>query len=182
MSLSITLGKSVLELIQGDITEQDTDAVVNAANSGLMGGGGVDGAIHKAAGPGLKEECKRIVASQGRLPPGQAVITSAGRMKAKHVIHTVGPIYSGAPKDPYILADCYKNSLALAEKQSLQSVAFPSISTGAYRYPLNEAAPVALSAVADFLRQNATTLRLVRFVLYSEQAYAAYEQAAKALS
>ena len=147
-----------------------------------MGGGGVDGAIHRAAGPSLKEACRVIVERQGRLPPGQAVITSAGNLPARYVIHTVGPIYSGRGEDPKTLASCYRTSLALAEEKGLASVAFPSISTGAYRYPLDEAAEVALGAVADFLRNQACTVKLVRFVLFGDRAYRAYEEAAQSLS
>ena len=178
MTYSIHINDRVLELVQGDITEQDTDAIVNAANSGLRGGGGVDGAIHRAAGRLLDEECRAIIARQGRLPAGQAVITSGGNLPARHVIHTVGPIYSGNPKDPVVLADCYRNSLMVAEQENLRSVAFPSISTGAYRYPLELASVVALRAVSGFLENQARSLRIVRFVLFSKAAYDAYEQAA----
>jgi O-acetyl-ADP-ribose deacetylase (regulator of RNase III) len=177
---SIRVGEARLEVVQGDITAESTDAVVNAANSGLLGGGGVDGAIHRAGGPAILEECKRIRAERGRLPAGQAVITTAGRMKARHVIHTVGPVYGGSKDDPVVLASCYRGSLAKAALHKLESVAFPSISTGAYGYPVDEAAPVALRAVKAFL-EGESTVRLVRFVLFDQQTLAAYEQALASL-
>ncbi|MBI2851358.1 MAG: O-acetyl-ADP-ribose deacetylase [Chloroflexi bacterium] len=144
-----------LSLIQGDITEQATDAIVNAANSSLMGGGGVDGAIHRAGGPAILDECKQIVARQGRLPTGKAVITGVGNLKARFVIHTVGPVWRGGNQgEPELLASAYTESLKLAAEKNLRSVSFPSISTGAYGYPLPEAANVALNAVASFLKQQ----------------------------
>jgi O-acetyl-ADP-ribose deacetylase (regulator of RNase III) len=171
------INSTVLFLIQGDITEQSTDAIVNAANSSLMGGGGVDGAIHRAGGPAILEECKKIRAEKGRLPPGQAVITTAGRLPARFVIHTVGPVWhGGTSNEAETLASAYKESLALAVKQSLTSVCFPSISTGAFGYPLAEAARVAIKAVTDFLRQD-TTLKQVIFVLFDQRTFAAYRQA-----
>lgn len=182
MAKGLTIGKTRLEIVQGDITQETTDAIVNAANSSLMGGGGVDGAIHRAGGPAILEECKQIVKRQGRLPPGRAVITTAGKMKAKHVIHTVGPVYSGSPEDPKTLASCYRESLRLADEHKLRSVSFPAISTGAYGYPMEEAARVALNAVAEYLRENAGTgIELVRFVLFGDRAFEAFTAAADKL-
>jgi len=164
-------------LIQGDITRQDTDAIVNAANSSLMGGGGVDGAIHRAGGEAILEECKQIVAKQGRCPTGQAVITSGGKLKAKYVIHTVGPIWRGGENnEQQLLADAYRNSLALAREHNIKTIAFPSISTGAYRFPIEQAARIALNTVEDFLNEHAG-FQQVRFVLFSEQDLIIYQNA-----
>jgi len=171
------IGTSILELVQGDITTQDTEAIVNAANAGLLGGGGVDGAIHRAGGPQILEECRRL----GGCPPGQARITSGGRLKARHVIHTVGPVYYGGNRsEATILANAYRNSLLLASERGIRSVAFPSLSTGAYGYPLELAAPVALSTVISYVQQH-QDIELVRFVLYGNEAYSAYEKALAAL-
>ena len=169
---------SAIKLIQGDITQQQTDAIVNAANSSLMGGGGVDGAIHRAGGPEILKQCKEIVARQGQLPTGQAVITSAGNMKARYIIHTVGPIWhSGNRNEQQLLADAYHNSLKLATENNLKSISFPSISTGAYRFPIDQAAVVALKTVNAFLQNQ--PLDEVRFVLFSAadlaEAQKAYE-------
>jgi O-acetyl-ADP-ribose deacetylase (regulator of RNase III) len=174
----VTINQARLAIIQGDITNQATDAIVNAANPGLMGGGGVDGAIHRAGGPAILEECKQIVAGQGRLPTGKAVITSGGNLPARHVIHTVGPIWQGGNKDEAaLLASAYKESLKLAAAYNLTSVSFPSISTGAYGYPLAEAARVALKAVVSFLREKVTSVREVVFVLFDSRSYEAYASA-----
>ena len=167
------IGQTRLTLTEGDITAQDTDAIVNAANSRLAGGGGVDGAIHRAGGPAIMEECRKL----GGCPTGQAVITTGGNLKAAKVIHTVGPIYRGAPKDAELLASCYRNSLALAKRYDLKTVAFPSISTGAYGYPLDQAARVALDAVSGWLGENPGALGEVRFVLFGNQAFQAYQKA-----
>jgi O-acetyl-ADP-ribose deacetylase (regulator of RNase III) len=168
--------KATLELLQGDITDQDTEAIVNAANRSLLGGGGVDGAIHRAAGPQLLAECRTL----GGCQTGDAKITKGYRLKAKHVIHTVGPIYhSEGKKAPELLASCYRRSLELASENKLISVAFPSISTGAYGYPLEEAAPIALRTVMDYLK-NHPDIQLVRFVLFGKEAYQAYQEALKA--
>jgi O-acetyl-ADP-ribose deacetylase (regulator of RNase III) len=175
-------GASRLELVQGDITRQDTDGIVNAANSSLLGGGGVDGAIHRAGGPAILEECRRLRERlpQG-LPPGEAVITGAGRMACRHVIHTVGPIWSGGGRgEADTLACCYQRSLALAAQHGLASLAFPSISTGAYGYPVEQAARVALRAVLGALR-DASSVRLVRFVLFGASDLAVYKTALEAL-
>ncbi len=164
-----------LSLIQGDITEQDTDAIVNAANPSLMGGGGVDGAIHRAGGPAILDECKQIVAKQGRLPTGKAVITTGGNLKAKHVIHTVGPIWDGGDRnEAELLASAYRESLKLAAERNLTSISFPSVSTGAYGYPLDKAARIALRAVVSFLKEKPASLKEVNFVLFNSSTYESY--------
>jgi O-acetyl-ADP-ribose deacetylase (regulator of RNase III) len=168
---------AMLSIVQGDITQQDTDAIVNAANSSLMGGGGVDGAIHRAGGPAILEECKQIVARQGRLPAGQAVITTAGKMHARHVIHTVGPIWrGGSGGEAELLASAYRESLKLAAGNNLSSISFPSISTGAYSYPLEEAAGIAVKTVASFLKES-TSIKEVVFVLFDSRTFEAYAAA-----
>lgn len=167
-----------LRLVRGDITLQNTDAIVNAANSSLMGGGGVDGAIHRAGGPAILEECRQIVARQGRLATGRAVITNGGNLAAKHVIHTVGPVWHGGHQgEPELLAGAYRESLKLAVSERLASIAFPSISTGAYGYPVNRAAGVAINTVNDFLKGDPGTLREVLFVLFDGRAFAAFRRA-----
>jgi O-acetyl-ADP-ribose deacetylase len=179
--IEIKMGKGTITLKEGDITQQGTDAIVNAANSGLMGGGGVDGAIHAAGGPRILEECVQIVKRIGRLPPGQAVITTAGDMPAKFVIHTVGPIWRGGTKgEAQILASCYTQSLRLAQDEGLRSISFPSVSTGAYGYPLDLAAKVALKAVKEFLEQN-SGIDEVFFVLWGKESFEAYDKALCAL-
>jgi O-acetyl-ADP-ribose deacetylase (regulator of RNase III) len=171
----LDLGKARLGLIQGDITKQEVDAVVNAANSGLMGGGGVDGAIHRAGGPTILEECRQIIARIGRLPTGKAVITTGGNLKARYVIHTVGPVWHGGSRgESELLASAYSESLKLAAERKLKTVAFPSISTGAYGYPIAEAANIALSTVIVFLRGEAPSLEKVLFVLYDTNTYNTY--------
>lgn len=153
------------------------DAIVNAANSGLRGGGGVDGAIHAAGGPSIMQECVRIRQMDGGCAPGQAVITSGGNLKAKYVIHAVGPIWKdGSANEASTLANAYQNSLALADNYELKSIAFPSISTGAYGYPVEEAAKIALTTIHDFT-QSSTTLGDIRFVLFDEFTYTAYAEA-----
>ena len=166
-----------LSITQGDITTMNTDAIVNAANSGLMGGGGVDGAIHRAGGPAILEECKKIVSKQGRLPTGQAVITTGGKMKTGHVIHTVGPIWRGGDQgEAGLLSSAYHQSLNLAAENNLSSIAFPSISTGVYGYPVGEASQIAIETVASFL-ENTTSIKEVVFVLFNAEAYDAYTSA-----
>lgn len=172
------IGKTRLVLVEGDITQADTEAIVNAANSRLAGGGGVDGAIHRAGGSEIMAECRQI----GHCPTGEAVITTGGRLKAKKVIHTVGPIYRGRPEDARLLASCYQSSLELAAKHGLRSVAFPSISTGVYGYPLSEAAPVALAAVKKALEEHPEAFDEVRFVLFGSQSYQAYAEALQGLA
>jgi len=176
------INKTRLSLIEGDITKQGTEAIVNAANSGLMGGGGVDGAIHRAGGPAILEDCKKIVAQRGRLPAGQAVITTGGNLKARYVIHTVGPVWHGGQsKEPETLASAYRESLKVAVENKCKSVSFPSISTGVYSYPLPEASRVAIGAVADFLSKD-TSLEEVVFVLFDSRTFAAYKQALEEVS
>ncbi len=174
-------GRGSVELTRGDITRETTDAIVNAANSSLLGGGGVDGAIHRAGGPAILEECRRIRASHGELPSGEAVATTAGRLPCRRLIHTVGPIWRGGTAgEPETLARCYRNSLAIAAREGLASIAFPSISTGAYGYPVAQAAAVALTTVADVLTSGGFEGR-VRFVLFSESDLSTYESALASL-
>jgi len=170
--VQVQINQTRLELVQGDITQQDADVIVNAANNSLLGGGGVDGAIHRAAGPELLAECRTL----GGCETGNAKITQGYRLKARHVIHTVGPVYRGSPRDAELLASCYRRSLEIASAHHLKSVAFPSISTGAYGYPVNEAAPVALQAAIDYLKSH-TEIELVRFVLFDRRTLEAYRQA-----
>jgi O-acetyl-ADP-ribose deacetylase (regulator of RNase III) len=181
MSESITIGGATLRVKQGDLTREATDAIVNAANSGLMGGGGVDGAIHRAGGPAILEECAGIVAERGRLPTGQAVITTAGKMPSGHVIHTVGPVWRGGGHgEPELLASAYRESLKLAARERLTSVAFPAVSAGIYGYPMKEAAAIAIGTAADFLK-TPSSVKDVVFVLYNDQAYRAFQKALDAL-
>ena len=174
----VTVNQAKLAIIQGDITRQATDAIVNAANPGLMGGGGVDGAIHRAGGQAILEDCRQIVARQGRLPTGQAVITTGGNLPAKHVIHTVGPIWRGGNKgEAALLESAYRESLKLAAEQKLASVSFPSISTGVYGYPVAEAARVAIETVVSLLTEQTTPVKEVVFVLFDPVTYQAYSSA-----
>ena len=176
--MEVTVNKTKISIVQGDITRQVTDAIVNAANSSLMGGGGVDGAIHRAGGPTILEECKRIVAQQGRLPTGKAVITTGGNLKAKYVIHTVGPIwYGGSRNEAELLSSAYNECLKLATETKLSSISFPSISTGAYGYPVDEAARIAVSTVVSFLNEQKTPLKDIVFVLFDSRTYQSYRTA-----
>jgi O-acetyl-ADP-ribose deacetylase (regulator of RNase III) len=160
-----------IDLVQGDITKQATDAIVNAANTTLLGGGGVDGAIHRAGGPDILAACRRL----GGCATGDAKLTPGGRLAARFVIHTVGPVYrDGRHGEPELLASAYRRSLEVAVEARLRSVAFPSISTGAYRFPVDEAAPIALGAVARFDLANPEALDLVRFVLFTASDLAVY--------
>ena len=171
----VTVSSVKLGIIQGDITKQGTDAIVNAANSSLMGGGGVDGAIHRAGGPAILEECKKIVSRQGRLPTGRAVITTGGNLKAGYVIHTVGPVWRGGDKgEPELLTSAYRESLKVAAENKLSSISFPSISTGVYGYPVGQAAKVAVVTVAAFLHRSPAVLKEVVFVLFDSKTFAAY--------
>jgi len=174
-SMELTINRTKLTIVQGDITEQVTDAIVNAANPSLMGGGGVDGAIHRAGGPAILEECKKIIARQGRLPTGKAVITTGGNLRARYVIHTVGPIWHGGSRsEPELLKSAYYECLQLATENKLASISFPSISTGAYGYPVDEAARIALSTVFLLLKEQATSLKDVVFVLFDSRTYQSY--------
>jgi len=170
-------------IVQGDLTEEDVDAIVNAANSSLMGGGGVDGAIHRRGGPQILEECKVLRRERwpDGLPTGKAVITSGGRLKARHVIHTVGPVWRGGGLgEPKELADCYTNSMILAKEGNLESVAFPTISTGAYGYPIGEACSIALKTTKGFVEKEGWPPEVI-FVLFSCHDLEVYEKAAKRL-
>lgn len=172
--MTIRIGSTALTLVQGDITQQDVDAIVNAANSSLMGGGGVDGAIHRAGGPQILEECKVYVAQHGRLPTGEAMITSGGRMKAKHVIHTVGPVWHGGGNgEDELLANAYRNSLRVAVENNVKTLAFPSISTGIYGFPIERAAKIAVETVKKFVEKN-PSLKEVRIVTFSQSDYDIY--------
>lgn len=176
--MKVTVNQSTLELLDGDITDQDTEAIVNAANTTLLGGGGVDGAIHRAGGPEILEECRKL----NGCPTGEAKITGGGRLKARYVIHTVGPVYSGGDRgEAEKLASCYRRSLKVASANGVTSIAFPSISTGAYRYPLDKAARLALSTVIDYLKSH-EDLREVRFVLFGQSAFNAYCEALRNLA
>jgi O-acetyl-ADP-ribose deacetylase (regulator of RNase III) len=182
-SLRYRIGsEAILELVVGDITNETTCAIVNAANSSLLGGGGVDGAIHRVAGPSLLEECRKIREQRGPLPAGQAVITSGGNLKSRYVIHTVGPVWQGGQKnEPQILESCYCHSVEQANLKACGSVSFPSVSTGAFGYPVGPAAQIALRAIADLLH-SPKTVKLVRFVLFDQRTFKAYSAAAEELS
>ena len=175
MAAGLAVKNTRLLLVRGDITGQKVDAIVNAANSGLMGGGGVDGAIHRAGGPAIIDECRQIVSRTGRLPAGKAVITTGGKLPAKYVIHTVGPVWrGGGNKEDIILASCYIESLQIATDRGLTSVAFPAVSTGVYGYPPDLAAKVAINTVIGYLKNNTTSLRLIQFVIYDDSAFKIY--------
>ena len=168
-----------IELIRGDITKLKIDAIVNAANTSLMGGGGVDGAIHRAGGPSILEECKIIVARQGGCPTGEAVITSAGNLPAKFVIHTVGPVWNGGKRNEReLLSNAYRNSLQLASENGVTTIAFPNISTGVYHFPKEEAAGIAIKTVKDFLKENKDIERVI-FVCFDEENYNIYSKLLK---
>jgi len=165
-----------------DITKETTEAIVNAANSTLLGGGGVDGAIHRAGGPSILADCRRIAAKIGTLPAGKAVITTGGRLAANYVVHTVGPIYRGGKqRESETLASCYRESIRVADDHGIHSLAFPSISTGAFGYPIEEAAAVAIEAVVDSLTAS-THVQLVRFILFDIGDCRTYVRAAEKLA
>jgi O-acetyl-ADP-ribose deacetylase (regulator of RNase III) len=171
-----------LVLTTGDITRQDADAIVNAANSSLMGGGGVDGAIHRVGGPAILAECKEYRRTNPPLPPGRAVATTGGNLAARYVIHTVGPVWNGGDQgEPETLANCYRESLRVAEELKLSTIAFPSISTGAFGYPVHQAAPIAIKAVIDCIAA-AQHIREVRFVLFDQRTFTAYQTASGKIS
>ena len=175
--MKVSIASSTIELMEGDITKQEVDAIVNAANTSLLGGGGVDGAIHRAGGPSILEACKKI----GGCPTGEAVITTGGALPATHVIHTVGPVWQdGSRKEPELLQNAYKNSLLQAETNNLTGIAFPSISTGAYRFPIDKASRIALSTVIEHLKGK-STIKNVLFVLFGTAAFEAYKNTLKQL-
>lgn len=161
-----------IKIEQGDITKLEIDAIVNAANSSLLGGGGVDGAIHMAAGPELVAECRTI---DGGCPTGEARITKGYQLPAKHVIHTVGPVYNGEPEESALLSGCYKNSLTLAEENNIESIAFPAISCGIFGYPVKDACKIAVDTSLDFLENN-KTVQTVIFILFSDDDREIYEK------
>jgi O-acetyl-ADP-ribose deacetylase (regulator of RNase III) len=176
--MEVKINKGTLSLTEGDITKQATDAIVNAANKSLRGGGGVDGAIHRAGGPKILEECIKI----GSCETGEAVITAGGNLKAKHVIHTVGPVYrDGLHNEPGLLKNAYSNSLKAASSKGLKSIAFPSISTGAYGYPLEQAAEIALTTAITYLKEH-TDIEMIRFVLFGQNALEVYQKKLKQLT
>ncbi len=176
--MELRVNDSKIVLVQGDITKESTDAIVNAANSGLRGGGGVDGAIHRAGGGAIMKECRAI----GHCPTGRAVITTAGNLKARRVIHTVGPVYRGGGKgEAELLKSAYRASLALALENKLESVAFPAISAGIYGYPLSEAASIALTTTKMFLEEH-SGIKEVRFVLFDDKTFDAFSGELKKIS
>jgi len=166
------IGRADLVLVRGDITKIAADAIVNAANSALLGGGGVDGAIHRAGGPSIMAQCRTI----GGCPTGSAVATGAGALPARHIIHAVAPIYRGAASDAQLLRSAYETSLGLAQSLGAKSISFPSLGTGAYGYPIRQAAPIALGAAVVHLRRG-SDLERVTFVLFSETDLSVYEEA-----
>ncbi len=171
--MQVTVGTSILELVEGDITQQDTDAIVNAANEQLRVGGGVDGAINRAGGPQIQEEARKI----GYCPTGKAVITTGGNLKARYVIHAVGPVYRGGHQgEAELLASAYRESLKLASARGISTIAFPSLSTGVYGYPVKEAAKIALKTVKDYLKDH-PEIKLVRFVLFGTPTYQTFAEA-----
>jgi O-acetyl-ADP-ribose deacetylase (regulator of RNase III) len=168
------MSEEFIEIVQGDITRMEVDAIVNAANTSLLGGGGVDGAIHRAAGPQLLAECRTL----GGCPTGEARITGGYELPARHVIHTVGPVWHGGDRrEDELLVACYRNSLLLAAENAVETIAFPSISTGAYRFPIGRAARIALRESQDFLRRGGTSVRKVYFVCFSEGDAEVYREA-----
>lgn len=176
--MQVKLGETTLRLVKGDITQQEVDAVVNAANSSLLGGGGVDGAIHRAGGPAILAACKEVRAEQGECPTGEAVITTAGELPAQKVIHTVGPIWKdGVHGEMVLLERAYVNSLRLARENGLRTVAFPSISTGAFRFPTDRAALIALGTIVREVREYPSAYDEVRMVLFSDPDLRTYSAA-----
>ncbi|HEY9676842.1 MAG TPA: O-acetyl-ADP-ribose deacetylase [Drouetiella sp.] len=180
--LAKQFNKTKVSLVRGDITRQEVDGIVNAANSSLLGGGGVDGAIHRAGGPSILQECEQIRRMQGGCKPGNAVITGGGKLKCQYVIHTVGPKYrDGRADEAKVLASAYKSSLELANQYELKSIAIPSIGTGAYGYPLDEASEIALDIVHEFC-QTDTTLGDIRLVLFDQFSYDSFAEKLAKLS
>lgn len=181
MAVETVVGNTKIVITKGDITQADTEAIVNAANPSLMGGGGVDGAIHRAGGPAILEECKKIVAEQGPCRTGHAVITTGGNLKARYVIHTVGPRWMGGNADEdALLRQAYLSCLELAVSRGIKSITFPAISTGAYRFPKERATKIALSTVLEYIKEK--PLDEVRFVLFSDEDLSVYKQTWEALS
>ena len=169
--MEVKINRSAISLQEGDIARETTDAIVNAANSRLSGGGGVDGAIHRAGGPSIMEECRKI----GSCPTGRAVITTGGNLRARFIIHTAGPIYQGGEKkEAELLKSCYQESLKIASENGIKTIAFPSISTGAYGYPIREASEIALGTAIDYLKKN-IDIELLCFVLFGAKAYQVYK-------
>lgn len=182
MPPEVQIGSTRLSLVHGDITRQEVEAIVNAANSSLLGGGGVDGAIHRAGGPEILAACREIVAARGRCATGRAVITTGGQLSARFVIHAVGPVWSGGKRgEDELLASAYRSSLAIAAERGVSSIAFPSISTGAYGFPIEPAADIALRAVHDFVAAESHAIAEARFVLFSKSDLAIYEAALRRL-
>jgi len=176
--MKVTVHQSILEVVQGDITQQDTEAIGNAANSALAGGGGVDGAIHRAGGPTIMSELKEKYKG---CPTGSAVITRGGNLEVKYVIHAVGPRYSGSPKDAELLSSAYRKSLELCTQNKIASIAFPSISTGIYGYPVEEASRIALKTVMDYLKEH-PEIKLIRFVLFDSKTFEVYKESLKKMA
>lgn len=176
--MKVEIGNSALELIEGDITKQEVDAIVNAANSSLLGGGGVDGAIHRAAGPQLLDECRTL----GGCATGSAKITRGYKLKARHVIHAVGPVYrDGEHDEPALLASAYRTCLELASRNNCASIAFPAISTGVYGYPMEDAARIAFHTIVDYLHAH-PEIKLVRYVLYDARAFAVHQSVLESIA
>jgi len=179
--MEVTVNKTKIKLQQGDITTREVDCIVNAANTSLLGGGGVDGAIHRAGGKEILEACIKIREKQGGCAEGEAVITTAGKMKAKYVIHTVGPVWNGGKNsEDEKLESCYKRSLELAQENNVRSIAFPNISTGIYSFPKDRAAGIAINAVMEFVR-NYDSIATVEFVCFDEENYLIYKERMKEL-
>ncbi len=172
--MHLKIGQSTLSLVEGDITTQDCDAIVNAANSGLLGGGGVDGAIHRAGGSRILDECKAIRAKQGGCPTGEAVITTGGNLKARYVIHTVGPVWhGGSSNEDTMLRNAYRNSLRLAVENNVHTIAFPSISTGVYGFPIERASRIAFDTVQKFVKEY-QSIEEVRLIAFSQNDFDVY--------
>ncbi len=175
--MEIKFNNTIIKLVKGDITKEKADAIVNAANSSLMGGGGVDGAIHRAGGPLILEECKRIVAKQGSLPTGKAVITTGGNLPSKFVIHTVGPVWHGGENEESILLkNAYYNSLKIGAQNQIKSIAFPSISTGVYGYPIEKASLIAFDTVKNFLENENNFYQTISFIVFNEIDFLVYKK------
>ncbi len=175
--MKMVMNGITVEAVRGDITREQADVIVNAANSSLLGGGGVDGAIHRAGGPAILEDCYRIRDRQGGCPTGEAVITTAGNLTAQYVIHTVGPVWNGGDQlEPDLLRNCYIHCLQLADEHQLTSIAFPNISTGIYGYPKREAAEIAVNVVLQYAKAHSGSLTHIRFVCFDEDNLALYEK------